>query len=254
MLASERQQQILVLLEETGTLRTIDLAEKFQVTDETIRRDLQALAESHMISRVHGGAKSLSGRPTLQSFAERRALQVEKKTAIARAALDLIQPGRTYAFDSSTTGYELVCALPDEAFRVVTNAYAVIDRLVTKEHVDLIATGGRYQPKTQTFIGAETVHTLRRHNINTAFVSCIGLDLDKGASEGFEDQALFKETLMDQAEEVVMLVDSSKFDQRSEYFFANLKDISLFITDSDADPKFIASLREKGCAVTIAQL
>jgi len=254
MLALERQQQILALLEERGTLRTIDLAEEFQVTDETIRRDLQVLAEGNHLARIHGGASSLSGRPRLQSFSERRGLQVESKKAIARAALKLIQPGRTYAFDSSTTAYALVSTLPDLPFRVVTNAYAVLDHIVRMENVELICTGGRFHPKTQTFIGGESIDTLRRHNVHTAFISCIGFDTQRGASEGFAQQAIFKERLVQLAESVVLLVDSSKLNQRSEYFFAGHEHISLIITDSKADPDTVQMLRDKGCAVEIAEL
>lgn len=252
VLAPERQLQILTLLEERGTVRTIDLAEEFQVTDETIRRDLQILAENQQLNRVHGGASSLNGRPKLQSFTERRLLEVDKKEAIAGAALHLIQPGDTYAFDSSTTGFALVNRLPDLPFRVLTNAYAVLDQLVSKEQIELISTGGAYHPKTQTFISGDSYNMLRRHNINCAFVSCIGLDLSRGPSEGFEQQAVFKETLVQFAQRVVLLVDSTKFNQHSEYFFASLRDISEIITDSAADPEFVEDLRTRGCTVTIA--
>ncbi len=253
MLAPERHQLILALLEERGTVRTIDLAEEFQVTDETIRRDLQILADNHQLSRVHGGACCLSGRPTLQSFTERRSLNVEKKAAIATAALKLIQPDRTYAFDSSTTAFALVSTLPDLPYRVVTNAYAVIDHLIRMENVQLIATGGRYHPKTQTFVGGDSINTLRRHNIHTAFISCIGFDAQRGASEGFEQQATFKERLVQLADEVILLVDSSKFKQRSEYFFADFEHISMIITDNGADPQYVAELRAKGLKIKIAE-
>jgi DeoR/GlpR family transcriptional regulator of sugar metabolism len=254
MLALERQTQILTLLEERGTVRTMDLAEEFQVTDETIRRDLQILAENRQLSRIHGGASSLNGRPKLQSFSERRLLEVEKKQAIAQKALDRIQPGETYAFDSSTTGFALVNILPDLPYRVLTNAYAVIDQLVSMEQVELISTGGSYHSKTQTFISGDSYSTLRRHNINCAFVSCIGLDLTRGSSEGFEQQAVFKETLIQMAQNVILLVDSTKFNKSSEYFFASLRDITEIITDSHADREFVEDLRAQGCAVTIAEL
>lgn len=254
MLAPERQLQILTLLEERGTVRTVDLAEEFQVTDETIRRDLQILAENQQVNRIHGGASSLNGRPKLQSFTERRLLEVDKKEAIANAALGRFLPGETYAFDSSTTGFALVSRLPDLPFRVLTNAYAVIDQLVSKEQIELISTGGTYHPKTQTFISGDSYSTLRRHNINCAFVSCIGLDLSRGPSEGFEQQAVFKEILLQFAQRVVLLIDSTKFNQHSEYFFASLRDISEIITDSAADPEFVEDLRTRGCTVTIADL
>ncbi|NQY33262.1 MAG: DeoR/GlpR transcriptional regulator [Coraliomargarita sp.] len=252
MLAPERHNQILSLLEEKGTVRTIDLAEEFQVTDETIRRDLQILADNQQLTRIHGGASSLSGRPKLQSYTERRGLHVENKRLIAEAALELIQPGLTYAFDSSTTAFSLVSTLPDLPYRVVTNAYAVLDHLIRMENVELVSTGGRYHPKTHTFVGGDSIDTLRRHNINTAFISCIGFDTERGASEGFEQQATFKERLVQFADNVVLLVDSSKFDQRSEYFFAGLEQISRIVTDKNIAPDIAADLKAKGIALTIA--
>jgi DeoR/GlpR family transcriptional regulator of sugar metabolism len=252
MLAPERQQQILTLLEERGTVRTIDLAEEFQVTDETIRRDLQILADNGQLTRIHGGASNLNGRPKLQSFTERRSINVEKKRAIARTAIEFIQPGLTYAFDSSTTVFELVCSLPDLPFRVVTNAYAVIDQLIAHEQTELISTGGRYHPKTQTFVGGDSYHSLRRHNINCAFVSSVGLDPTQGAAEGFEEQAVFKENLVQMSEEVILLIDSTKLMQRSEYFFAGINQLSRIITDNEADPEVIRKLISAGCSVTVA--
>ena len=252
MLASERQQQILSILEARGTVRTIDLAEEFQVTDETIRRDLQILSDNHQLARVHGGASSLSGRPALQSFTERAALNTESKQAIAAAALQFITPGQTYAFDSSTTACALVGILPEHPFRVVTNAYAVIHRLVNFENVDLISTGGRYDPKTQTFIGGDSIETLARHNINTAFISCVGVDPARGISEGFEQQATFKEQLVQYAEKVILLADSTKFNQRSDYFFAKLSQIDRIITDSGIAPQSVKDFKAAGCEVMIA--
>ena len=100
--------------------------------------------------------------------------------------------------------------------------------------------------------GGDSIDTLRRHNINTAFISCIGFDTERGASEGFEQQATFKERLVQFADNVVLLVDSSKFDQRSEYFFAGLEQISRIVTDKNIAPDIAADLKAKGIALTIA--
>jgi DeoR family fructose operon transcriptional repressor len=252
MLAPERHQQILSLIEERGTVRTIDLAEEFQVTDETIRRDLQVLADSDQLARVHGGASSLTGRPKLQSFSERSHLNTDSKTAIAKVAVEMIQPGRTYSFDSSTTAVALVSTLPDLPFRVVTNALAVIDHLTHMENVELISTGGRYHRKTHTLVGGDSINTLRHHHIHTAFISSIGFDIERGASEGFQQQATYKERLVQFAEEVVLLIDSSKFNRRSEYYFAEVGRISRIITDRNIDPLIAAEIRAKGMKLTIA--
>jgi DeoR/GlpR family transcriptional regulator of sugar metabolism len=254
MLAPERQHQILTLLEQRGIVRTIDLAEEFQVTDETIRRDLQALAESGeaQLKRIHGGAKSLNGKSKLRSFSERSHLNIEAKQAIAATALKLIQPDRTYAFDSSTTACAVAAILPDLPYRVVTNAFAILELLLEKDSVDLISTGGRYHPKTHTFIGGDSISNLRRHQIHTAFVSCIGFDVERGASEGFEHQAIFKESLVHYAKEVVLLVDSSKINQQSEYFFAPLERISRVITDPGIAPAAAEAIRACGLKLSIA--
>lgn len=253
MLAQERQNHILSLIEERGTVRTIDLAEEFQVTDETIRRDLQVLSDNDQLTRIHGGACSRSGRPRLQSFSERSGLNVESKKGIAKAASEWIQPGRTYAFDSSTTAFALVSILPDLPYRVVTNAFSVIQQLVSMQNVQVISTGGGYHPKTHTFVGNDSTETLRRHHIHTAFVSCIGFDSVRGASEGFEQQATFKERLLQYADEVILLVDSSKFNHRSEYYFAGIGDIDHVVTDSGINRDTAAEMRAKGLKLTIAE-
>jgi DeoR/GlpR family transcriptional regulator of sugar metabolism len=251
MLAPERQQIILSLLEERGLVRTVDLAEEFQVTDETIRRDLQSLSQTAQVKRIHGGASSITGRPRLQSFHERRNLQVEAKAAIAQVALDRVHPGHTYAFDSSTTAFALVRALPDLPYRVLTNSFAVLDHFTQFSEAELISVGGRYHPKTHTFVGGDTIDTMRRHNIHTAFISCIGYDTERGASEGFEQQATFKQRLVEHAETVILLIDSSKFDHRSEYFFAEPEKISEIITDDGIAPSIIARIRKRSRITTV---
>jgi DeoR/GlpR family transcriptional regulator of sugar metabolism len=253
MLAQERHQLILQILEEQGTARTVDLAEEFECTDETIRRDLQILSDNNQLARVHGGASSLNGRPLLQSFTERRALNVDRKQAIAKVALELIEPGQTYAFDSSTTAFQLVSSLPDLPYRVVTNAFAVMEHIAHLGNIELISTGGRYHPKTQTFTRSDSYITLQRHHINIAFISCIGLDLTRGASEGFEEQAGFKEILVQFAKEVVLMVDSSKLNTCSEYFFAEFKNLHHIITDNGASTESVDALRRHGCKVTVAE-
>ena len=161
--------------------------------------------------------------------------------------------GRTYAFDSSTTTVSLVSSLPDLPFRAVTNAYVVLEYLVNMENVEVISTGGRYHPNTKTFVGGDSINTLRRHHVHTAFISCIGFETDRGASEGFEQQATFKERLVQFAEEVVLLVDSSKLNQRSEYYFAEVARISRVITDNKIDPAFANEIRSRGMKLTIAE-
>ncbi|MEC8613866.1 MAG: DeoR/GlpR family DNA-binding transcription regulator [Verrucomicrobiota bacterium] len=253
MLAPERYQQILGRLEARGVVRTIDLAKALEVTDETIRRDLQILETEGKLTRVHGGASNQKSSFKLRSFNERQNLSIDAKQAIAKAALSLIQPQHTYAFDSSTTALALVTLLPNQPYRVITNAHAVMEYLKNKEAIELVSTGGRYHPKTNTYVGGYSMQALSRHKVHAAFVSCIGFDVERGASEGFEEQASYKERLTILAEEVILLVDSSKFESRSEYFFAATRDIDHIVCDHGISSKFEQKIRSMGIKLTIAE-
>ena len=252
MLVNERHEQILNLLEKHGTVRTIDLAEAFQVTDETIRRDLSALSEDGKLLKVHGGASSLSGRPKPQSFIERSLQNPQEKEAIAKEALKLVEPKKTYAFDSSTTAMSLVTILPDDELRVVSNAFAVFEHLAPKQDIELISTGGTFHKKTRTFVGGNTLQSLRRHHVDITFISCIGFNYKAGAGEGFEAQATYKELLVSHANEVVMMIDSSKFGRQADYYFASCEQIRRIITDNKIEPEAAKTIRDMGIELIIA--
>ena len=253
MLALKRYQQILGRLEAHGVVRTIDLAKALKVTDETIRRDLQILETEGKLKRVHGGASNQKSSFELRSFNERQNLNIGAKQAIAKAALSLIRPQQTYAFDSSTTALALIALLPNLPYRVITNAHAVMEDLKNKEAIELISTGGRYHPKTNTYVGGDSMQALSRHKVHAAFISCIGFDAERGASEGFEEQASYKERLTLLAEEVILLVDSSKFESRSEYFFAATQDIDHIVCDHGISIEFEQKIRSMGIRLTIAE-
>ena len=253
MLAPERYQQILGRLEAHGVVRTIELAKALEVTDETIRRDLQILETEGKLKRVHGGASNHKNSFELRSFNERQNLNIGAKQAIAKAALSLIRPQHTYAFDSSTTALALIALLPNLPYRVITNAHAVMEDLKNKEAIELISTGGRYHPKTNTYVGGDSMQALSRHKVHAAFISCIGFDAERGASEGFEEQASYKERLTILAEEVILLVDSSKFELRSEYFFAATQDIDHIVCDHGISYEFEQKIRSMGIRLTIAE-
>ncbi|MEM7672335.1 MAG: DeoR/GlpR family DNA-binding transcription regulator [Verrucomicrobiota bacterium] len=253
MLAPQRQEKILGLLEKHGTLRTVDLAESFEVTDETIRRDLIALADTGQLMKIHGGASSLSGKPKPQSFIERSLINIDRKDAIARAALKLIKPGNTYAFDSSTTAMSLVSKLPDLNLRVISNAFSVFEQLGAKENIELISTGGQFHKKTRTFVNANLQQSVGRYHLNCALISCIGFNFKSGAGEAFEAQTTYKEFVIHQADQVVLLIDSSKFERQSDYYFASANQIHRIITDWKIDQQIARRIQETGIELTIAE-
>lgn len=249
VLPLERQQKILQQLQECGNIRTMDIASLLNVTDETVRKDFEALEKRGYLIRVHGGAtRPLKIREEI-SLTERQLKNREEKTAIAREAARRIQPNETIFLDASSTVLTLTEFLPDYPLTIVTNALNVFSALDGRPNLDLICTGGLYDSRSRSFIGLIAEQSLRRFNIHRMFFSGSGLHLDRGISETNNRQAVFKERVVACAEDVVFLADHTKLGQKAAFFFAQVSDLTCLITDSHADKKILSDLSGSGVEV-----
>lgn len=249
MLPLERQQKILQHLQEFGSIRTMDIATLLNVTDETVRKDFEALEKRGYLIRVHGGAtRPLKIREEI-SLTERQLKNREEKTAIAREAARRIQPNETIFLDASSTVLTLTEFLPDYPLTIVTNALNVFSALDGRPNLDLICTGGLYDSRSRSFIGLIAEQSLRRFNIHRMFFSGSGLHLDRGISETNNRQAVFKERVVACAEDVVFLADHTKLGQKAAFFFAQASDLTCLITDGHADKKILSDLSGSGVEV-----
>lgn len=249
MLAIDRQRRILELLHGAGSLRTIETAVELGVTDETVRKDFELLEKRGELIRTHGGASRPDKIREEQPFTERQAVRREEKQAIARLAASRIQANETIFLDASSTVLTLTEFLPDLPLTILTNALNVFTALAERPNLDLICTGGLFDPKSRSFIGLTAEKSLQRYNIHRMFFSGNGLHLDRGVSESNARQAAFKERVIANAEDVVFLADHSKLSQKSAFFFAEIADLSCLITDKAADPAFIQTLQASGVEV-----
>lgn len=239
MLAADRHRIILEMLEEHGSVRTVDLAQRLNVTDETVRRDLDKLEKEARLCRTHGGAvkERLQERP----FAERNIEHISEKQAIARLALREISEGDTLFIDASSTALQLVYLLGDFPIRVITHSFFVAVALQSKPLVELTLAGGTLDRTSYSFVGSETLLALRRHRVDRAFCSGNGLNMPLGMSEINEQQALIKEVIAERSQQFICLADSSKMGMDSRFYFADPSGISLVITDApEADPVILA--------------
>jgi DeoR family transcriptional regulator, L-fucose operon activator len=249
MLPQARQQKILLQLNESGNIRTMDVAALLNVTDETVRKDFEALEKRGDLIRVHGGAtRPLKIREEI-SLTERQMKNREEKTAIAREAARRIQPNETIFLDASSTVLTLTEFLPDFPITILTNALNVFTALEGRPNMDLICTGGLYDARSRSFIGLIAEQALRRFNIHRMFFSGSGLHLDRGISETNNRQAVFKERVVACAEDVVFLADHTKLGQKAAFFFAQVSDLSCLITNAKADEKILSDLSSSGVEV-----
>lgn len=252
MLPPERQDLILERLAEQGTVRTVALAGELGVTDETIRKDLEAMEKRGQVARIHGGAVKPERSRIELTLNERQMVNRSAKRAIARAAAARIQPNETIFIDASSTALTLAEFLPEFPITILTNAHNVVTALADHEG-DIFCTGGLYEQRSKSYIGLSAEAALRKHNIHRMFFSGSGVNLDRGVSETNSRQAAFKERVIPCSEEICLLADSSKLGLKASFFFAPVDQLSTVITNTDADPVFVAQLREQGIETVVAE-
>ncbi len=249
MLPIDRHRRILQLLTGAASLRTTETAAELGVTDETIRKDFETLEKRGELIRTHGGASRPERIRGELPFTQRQAIRREEKRLIARIAAGRIQANETIFLDASSTVLTLTEFLPDLPLTILTNALNVFTALSDRPNLDLICTGGLYDPKSRSFFGLTAEKSLQRYNIHRMFFSGNGLHLERGLSESNSRQAAFKERVVANADDVVFLADHSKLGQKSAFFFAEVADLSCLITDRAADREFVHQLLERGVEV-----
>mgnify|MGYP006275678691 CR=1 FL=1 len=235
MIPRQRHDRILELLDGAGAVRTVDLANRFSVTDETIRRDLEALHAEGRLVRTHGGAISTRHPGRSVGIREREIRNLERKTRIAAAAERFLRPRDVIYLDGSSTALQFARIIPALDLTVLTNAHKVIEVLKGKEGIEVIGTGGRFDALNDCYGGAMACQAFTRYRIQTAFFSGNGIDLKRGISESAEEQADLKAFALRFVERAVFLADSTKIGLRSTYFFSGLERIDAWITDDGAE-------------------
>ena len=251
MFAQERHSLILDLLEKEGSVRVALLAERLQVTEETVRRDLERLGNDGKLQRTHGGALPLDASKREQPFDVRRSAQQREKDAIARIAAAQVQEGEVIAIDGSSTAFALARALSDQAITVITTSMPVIMALAQRTRIRVVCAGGTLDRTSMSLSGALTEQVLEHYNIHRLFLSCTGVDAERGLSETADGLAAVKRRLMARAARTYLLADHTKFGVRGGSIFSAADQIDALITDHSAPADQLARLALAG--VTIHQ-
>lgn len=264
MYAMERQQLIERLLGESGRVAVVDLARRFDVTTETIRRDLAALEEAGALVRVHGGAVAKDADSTSEaSVGERASRHGEAKAAIARRALTALGEGfqGSIFVDAGTTTAAVAAHLPERLgsahpvgrrVEVVTHSLTIAPVLAALDEVSLTVVGGRIRGVTAAAVGAETVAAVQRMRPDIAFIGTNGVSAGFGLSTPDPDEASVKTAIMRSARRTIVLADASKHDRELLVTFAALDDIDVLVTDAAPQGDLAAALADADVEVWIA--
>lgn len=251
MLVLERQKLIMNLLGEAGSVRVSDLAERFNVTEETVRRDLDKLEEQGMLHRSHGGAVAAKAREKEVPYWFREITREREKSVIAHRALERIQEGDRVILDASTTAWHIAKRLRDMELTVVTNSIRVAVALSEFEKINVISVGGQLAKRSLSYVGPQAEANMKNYHVDKLFLSCAGVDLDRGLSDLTEQQASMRRCMLGQADKRYLLVDHSKIGVKALAVIGGLDQVDELITDGRASGEFIEQLKNRGMAVDV---
>jgi DeoR/GlpR family transcriptional regulator of sugar metabolism len=257
LLAIERRMALADLVRRNPVVAVDDLARRFTVSAQTIRRDFQVLEQQGLLTRTYGGAVTnaddalhLSREHAFRSREEEGAVQ---KQAIARAVVSLVEPESTVIFDASTTVLQLARALPmDIEITAIVNALPIANELSRRPNVTLTMIGGTLRHTSFSFTGPISEAALSRLFADTAFISARGLALQRGLTEANPSESALKEMMVANATRVVALIDSSKLGRTALSLFAPFSSVDMLGTDDRADAGVVEQIRATGVEVSIA--
>lgn len=250
---SERISAILQALTDNSSVHVGELAVRFGVSEATLRRDLGLLEEQRLLTRTHGGALARDVAYELP-VRYRRGHHHDEKRAIARIAVRLLPEGpHVVAFTGGTTTSEVARQLADHhELTVVTNALNIAMDIVLRPRVKLIVVGGVSRAQSYELVGPWAEHVLSSINIGTAFIGVDGLSARGGLTTHDEIEAQTNRMMIERAERVVVVADSTKIGRVMLARIAGLESVDELITDAPPDPAELDAIKALGVKVTIA--
>ena len=249
----ERRKRLLSLLHERSGIRVAEIAQLLDVSEGTIRNDLNALAKEGRLERVRGGGVPTDDHPAHSAaFASRFRIQEPAKQRIARWASELVENGDTLLLDASTTVYCMAQFLQDRRnLTIVTNGIEVGRKLAQNPSNTVMLLGGVLRADGTPVTDLVSEHFLRDLHIKMAFVSCAGFTPEAGLTEFDARDAQLKSQMIAAASSVVALIDSTKFGKVSLVPFARADQVSHIFTDSDLSDKWISRVQQARVVLTV---
>lgn len=217
MLAIERKNEILSILQKEQRVLVSELSQRYGVTEETIRRDLEKLEREGFVKKTYGGAVLNKNIAVDMPLKIREKTNRKEKLSIAQRVADLVEDGDCIMLDSSSTSLLIAQALKKkEKLTVITNSVEVLIELSGGEGIKVISTGGTLRDSSLSLVGKPASDTLLKYHVDKTILSCKGLDMEKGVTDSHEMEADVKTCMRECAGTTILAADSSKLD--SVYF------------------------------------
>lgn len=252
MFTEERLEAITQCILKNGRVRVRELSERFQVTEDCIRKDLKILENAGKLKRTYGGAILSQDYPLERDVVDRRKYHVDKKRVIAQKAAELIRENETVFLDISTTNIELAKLLAESGKRMVavSNMIDILQILAKSPVITVIGTGGTMYRSVNGFMGAAAIEVIKQYSFDRAFLGSCGVDLTDGTitTLGAED-GLTKKAAISSSRHKYVVMEREKFYFNDSYKFTHFDDINGIITDEVPDGAILNTLEKSGVRI-----
>ena len=254
---SQRRQEIGRMLKERGSVQVPDLAQQYDVSTVTIRKDLRFLELQGMATRSYGGAirKENIQVDTEITIDRKQSLHAEEKFNIGKAAADLVNSGDSIILDSGSTTIHIAANLKDkEDVTIVTNGLNVVNELSQYEQLNVMLLGGTLRRKNMSFFGNYAENTLKDLHVDKLFLGVDGFHMERGITTHFEAEALLNRVMCKVASEIIVVTDSSKFGHVCLHKILEPAGITKVVTDSNIPSDYLEGLKRLGIEVILVEV
>ncbi len=251
----DRRKKILNLLEEKGQVYVDELSKSFNVSVVTIRNDLDQLESKNLLIRARGGAMKHEHNVAIDyRISEKNKFHQAEKVKIGKEAAKLIKGNETIILDSGTTTLEVAKNLMDiKSLNLITNAINIVNHLIQHPTINVIIPGGMLRKESHSLIGPMAEKAIRNFSVDKVFIGVDSINPENGAFTPNIEEAALNQIMIELANEVIVVTDSSKFKKRSLAFICPIEKIDYLITDSGITDDEIQSFKEKGLKVIVAE-
>ena len=246
MLAIERRNAILARLNSEGKVIVANLSREFDVTEETIRRDLEKLDSEGLAKKTYGGAVLNQDLNTDIPFNVRRGTNVELKQRIAEVIATQIHDGDYLMLDSSSTAIQVAKAIKNRKnITLITNSVEIMLEMSDKEGWNILSTGGTLKKGSLALVGTSAERMIREFHVDMAICSAKGIDIARGVTDSNEKDTEIKRAIFSSANRKVLAIDSTKFDKLSFVRVCDIQEIDTIVTDRQPSERWMEYLRDR---------
>lgn len=247
MLAAERRRVITERIQATGQVVVSALSAEFQVSEETIRRDLEALEKDGIATRIYGGAVLRSNDHAAPPYSIRKNTNIEPKVTIAQLLSRLIQDGDTLMVDESSTAAYAVRALRHRKnITLITNSLELLREMTGQDTWHVISTGGSLKSDVLALVGPHALRTVHSYHASYAVLSCRGVNEQLGLADSDDAVVQIKQAMIASCDCSILLADHRKFDRSGLVALGSLDLVDKLVTDFPPSAQWAQRLRENG--------